>query len=233
MSEHIIYGAIDTLDLDEGERLAGALARAGCGVKLGSAFLSAHGPAAVRKLCPDDVPLFLDMKYHDIPNTVAQAVRAACRSMRPRVMTVHAAGGGAMLEAAASAAAESPGDAMILAVTVLTSLDAGDLLQIGVVGEVGPQVRRLADLALASGCGGIVCAPHEVAELRSAAPKARLVVPGIRLSDSPADDQKRVMTPARAIAAGADDLVIGRPITQAADPEATARAILAEVGAAA
>lgn len=228
MSEHIVYGAIDSLELDEAERLAAALGRAGCGIKLGSAFFAAHGPEAVRRLCPADVPLFLDLKFHDIPNTVAQAVRAACRAMTPRVLTVHAAGGRAMLTAAAGAARET-GDTVVLAVTVLTSLDADDLAQIGVPDAVAAQVRRLADLAVAAGCGGLVCAPHEVAALRAAAPAARLVVPGIRLSDSPADDQKRVMRPAQAIAAGADDLVVGRPITGAADPEAAARAILAEV----
>lgn len=233
MSEHIIYGAVDSLDLAEASQLAAALARAGCGVKLGAAFFAAHGPDGVRRVCPAGAPLFLDLKFHDIPNTVEQAVRAACRAVAPRALTVHAAGGRAMLQAAAAAAAESEARPTVLAVTVLTSLDESDLAQTGIAGAVAPQVRRLAELAVAAGCGGIVCATPEVADLRGRlGAGVRLVVPGIRPAGSDHGDQKRVMTPAQAIAAGADDLVVGRPITGAADPEAAARAVLAEARAA-
>jgi len=230
LREPIVYGAVDTLDLAAAERLAAALASAGCGVKLGAAFFAAHGPDGVRRVCPAQVPLFLDLKFHDIPNTVAQAVRAACAAVRPRTLTVHAAGGEAMLAAAATAAAEAATPATVLAVTVLTSLDGDDLARAGVPDGVPAQVRRLARLAVGAGCGGLVCAPSEVADLRAQmGPDIRLVVPGIRPAGSAADDQKRVMTPARAIAAGADDLVVGRPISGAADPRAAAAEILAEV----
>lgn len=233
MTQHIVYGAVDALDLEEAGRLSAALARAGCGVKLGAAFFAAHGPDGVRRVCPAGTPLFLDLKFHDIPNTVEQAVRAACRAVAPRALTVHAAGGRAMLQAAATAAAESEARPTVLAVTVLTSLDGQDLADIGVRDAVAAQVRRLAELAVGAGCGGIVCAPTEVADLRAAlGAGVRLVVPGIRPAGSAQGDQKRVMTPAQAIAAGADDLVVGRPITGAADPEAAARAVLAEVGGA-
>lgn len=229
MHEPIVYGAIDTLDLAVAERLAGALTSAGCGVKLGSAFFAAHGPDGVRRVCPAQVPLFLDLKFHDIPNTVAQAVRAACAAVRPRALTVHAAGGEAMLAAAAAAAREAAAPPVVLAVTVLTSLDGEDLARAGVADGVPAQVRRLARLAVGAGCGGLVCAPSEVADLRSMiGGDIRLVVPGIRPAGSAADDQKRVMTAAQAIAAGADDLVVGRPITEAADPRAAAASILAE-----
>jgi orotidine-5'-phosphate decarboxylase len=175
-----------------------------------------------------NLPLFLDLKLHDIPNTVAKAV-AALAPLRPAVLTVHAAGGSSMLEAAKAAAHP---DTRIVAVTVLTSLDAEDLAAAGVGGSSGQQVSRLAALARQSGMDGIVCSGSEVAAARQAWPEAFLVVPGIRPAGGDPADQKRVVTPAQAVADGASILVIGRPITGAADPRRAAQDIAAELGGA-
>ena len=229
-----VFCAIDTPDVDLAGRLARAAAGAGMGIKLGKEFFAAHGPEGVRRVLPAATPLFLDLKFHDIPNTVAGAVRAAAASVRPFLLTVHAAGGVAMLRAAADAAARSPSRPLIAAVTVLTSLDAEDLKATGIAGPLTEQVRRLAALAVASGCGALVSAAAEIVTLRETfGPQVKLVVPGIRPAGSIADDQKRVMTPAEALRLGADYLVIGRPITGAADPAAAAQAIAVELAAAA
>ena len=230
-----VFCAIDTIDLQQAGTLARAAAATGLGIKLGKEFFTAHGPQGVLQVLPAGVPLFLDLKFHDIPNTVAGAVRAAARIIRPRFLTVHATGGAAMLEAAAAAAAEfGAGRPRILAVTVLTSLDDTDLAAIGVAPPVAAQVKRLAALAKAHGADGAICAAPEIAGLRAlCGPDFQLVVPGIRPAGSAAGDQKRVMTPAEALRLGADWLVIGRPITGAADPGVAARAIAAEVKAAA
>jgi orotidine-5'-phosphate decarboxylase len=230
-----IFCALDTTDLEAARQLAKAAAAAGCGIKIGKEFFAAHGPAGVRQVRPDGVALFLDLKFHDIPNTVAGAVRAAAAAMRPTFMNVHASGGGAMLQAAAEAAASVGGDRpRILGVTVLTSLDRDDLTSIGVTVSIAEQVRRLAKLARDNGADGAVCAASEIADLRATCGSDfTLVVPGIRPAGSAAGDQKRVMTPVEALQLGADWLVIGRPITAAADPTAAARAIVAEIKAAA
>jgi orotidine-5'-phosphate decarboxylase len=202
-----------------------------CGmIKLGLEFFAANGPAGVRGL--GGIPVFLDLKLHDIPNTVAGAVRAVL-PLRPRLLTLHAAGGAAMLRAARDAA-EAAGAARpkLLAVTVLTSLDAPALRASGVVDPPAVQVLRLARLALEAGADGLVCAPTEVALLRAElGPSPLLVVPGIRPAGGAADDQARTLTPGAAAAAGADWLVVGRPITQAPDPHAAAVAIATEIGA--
>jgi orotidine-5'-phosphate decarboxylase len=200
-------------------------------VKLGLEFFLANGAAGVAAV--GDAPVFLDLKLHDIPNTVAGAVRAVS-CLRPRMLTLHAAGGAAMVSAA-RAAADAAGEArpLLLAVTVLTSLDAAALSDIGVAGGPRQQVLRLARLALAAGADGLVCSALEVSLLRDALGEAPvLVVPGIRPVGAAADDQARTMTPRAAAAAGADWLVVGRPITRAADPGAAAAAIAAEIGAA-
>lgn len=221
-----VFVAVDTVDLDQARRVITAAADAGMGVKLGLEIFNAHGPAALRPLVPADVTLFLDLKCHDIPNTVAGAVRGAVGSMRPDFLTIHAQGGRAMIEAAAGAA----GATRILAVTVLTSLDQADLAAAGVAGTVEDQVLRLAALARGAGAHGLVCAATEIAPLKAGlGPDTLLVVPGIRPAGSAAGDQKRMMTPRDALAAGADWLVIGRPITAAPDPAAAARAIAAEI----
>ncbi len=226
-----MFVALDMVDPAAAEAMAAQVRPHVAGVKLGLEFFAANGPAGVRRVAGAGLPLFLDLKLHDIPNTVAGAVRAVV-PLEPSLLTVHAGGGPAMLRAARNAAADAGTlRPKIVAVTVLTSLDDADL---GAVGQTGPatdQVRRLAALAQESGLDGVVCAPQEVAILRGdCGPDFLLVVPGIRPGGSAAADQKRVMTPTEAIAAGADILVVGRPITAAADPAAAARDIAGEIG---
>lgn len=224
-----VFCAIDRADLDEAAQLARKIESGIDGLKLGLEFFVANGPDGVRRLRRCGRPLFLDLKLHDIPNTVAAAVRSAGR-LKVRYMTVHASGGRAMLEAAVKAAQDCPNPPRLLAVTVLTSLDDNDLAATGVISAVGGQVHRLADLAVGAGLDGLVCSPHEVALLREhLGTETTLVVPGIRPASSTADDQKRTMTPAEAQAAGADVLVVGRPITEAPKPKAAAKAIRAEL----
>jgi orotidine-5'-phosphate decarboxylase len=191
------------------------------GIKLGLEFFMANGHAGVREMASVGLPLFLDLKFHDIPNTVAKAVQAI-RGLDPHILTVHAAGGRAMMEAAKAAA---PAGTKVVAVTVLTSLDGADLRAIGVEGDPQAQVTRLAALAREAGVDGIVCSGAEVAAARRAWPGGFFVVPGLRLPDGEAGDQKRMVTPAEAKRAGASVLVIGRPITGADDPDQAARAI--------
>jgi orotidine-5'-phosphate decarboxylase len=227
-----IVAALDTADPARAEALAGALAPPRCGVlKVGLELFGAAGPEAVRRVgaC---APVFLDLKLHDIPNTVAGAVRALL-PLRPAMLTVHAAGGAAMVEAAREAAesrdAERP---LLLAVTVLTSLDARALAETGVDAAPEEQVLRLARLALENGADGLVCSPREVAAIRAAfGPSPLLVVPGVRPAGSAAGDQARTATPAEAVAAGADWIVLGRPLTGAPDPAGAAAAVAEELAA--
>ncbi|MEQ8355672.1 MAG: orotidine-5'-phosphate decarboxylase [Kiloniellaceae bacterium] len=228
-----IFVGLDTPDVDKAARLASSLVGTVGGVKIGKELFTAQGPDGVRKAA-GGAPLFLDLKFHDIPNTVAGAVRAAVR-LSPRILNVHTSGGRAMMSAAAEAAREAAETLNIerprvIGVTVLTSLDASDLEEVGQKGPVEDQVERLARLAQASGLDGVVCSPKEISRLRAACgPNFLLVVPGIRPVWSGAGDQKRVMTPEEAIAAGADHIVIGRPITSAEDPLAAARRIVADL----
>ena len=216
-----LYVAIDTVDLARAQELANAVRGHVGGLKLGLEFFSAHGPAGVAMMAQLGLPIFLDLKLHDIPNTVAKAVEAL-RPLQPAVLTVHAAGGRAMLAAAKAAA---PAETKVVAVTVLTSLDEADLGEAGVTGSPADQVKRLAALARSAGVDGIVCSGAEVAAARAAWPDGYFVVPGIRPEGGEAGDQKRVMTPIAALDAGASMLVVGRPITGAADPADAARAI--------
>jgi orotidine-5'-phosphate decarboxylase len=199
-----------------------------CGlVKLGLEFFMANGPAGLS--VAGGAPVFLDLKLHDIPNTVAGAVRSLA-PLGVEMLTIHASGGAAMVAAAAEAAALAPKRPKILAVTVLTSLDASALFETGVSGGTTQQVLRLARLALANGADGLVCSAHEISQLRDAfGEKPILVVPGIRPAGSALGDQARVMTPEQAVTAGADYIVVGRPITTAADPGAAAAAIAAGI----
>jgi orotidine-5'-phosphate decarboxylase len=226
-----ILCAIDTPDPGAARALATALGRVVGGIKLGLEFFVANGPAAVREVA-GGAPLFLDLKLHDIPNTVGGAVRSAA-SLGPALLTIHGAGGAAMMRAAVTArdAAAAPGHPMkLLGVTVLTSLDDDDLVATGQRGPAAAQALRLALLARDSGLDGVVCSPHELVALRTACgPGFLLVVPGIRPAGAVVGDQKRVMGPREALAAGADYLVVGRPITGAPDPAAAARAILQEL----
>jgi len=223
-----VFVAIDTPDLDRALALADVVRPHVGGFKLGLEFFAANGPAGFRAVAERGVPIFLDLKLHDIPNTVGKAV-AALAPLRPAVLTVHAAGGEAMLAAAKQAAPEG---CKVVAVTVLTSLDRSDLAAAGVTGSPADQVARLADLSRRAGCDGIVCSGEEVADAAQHWPTGYFVVPGIRPAGSDAGDQKRVLTPAEALARGASMLVIGRPITAAADPAGAARAIAASLDAA-
>ncbi|PWC56219.1 orotidine-5'-phosphate decarboxylase [Azospirillum sp. TSO22-1] len=226
-----IFCAVDTTELDAAQALCRQLAGLVGGVKLGLEFFVAHGPAGVRAVIGEDgPPLFLDLKLHDIPNTVAGGVRAAL-PLKPAFMTIHTSGGPAMMRAAVEAAAQAGVQRpKILGVTVLTSMDDGDLESVGQRTPVAEQVVRLATVAKASGLDGVICSPNEVAAIRRACgPDFVLMVPGIRPAWAAKGDQKRVMTPAEALAAGADHLVIGRPITGEADPAAAARRIVEEI----
>jgi orotidine-5'-phosphate decarboxylase len=216
-----VFVAIDTPDPGRALTLAKSVSSCAGGLKLGLEFFCANGPSGVRDIAALGLPLFLDLKLHDIPNTVARAVETL-RPLEPAVLTVHCAGGRAMLEAAKAAA---PANTKVVGVTVLTSLDSGDLGLIGVGGDASEQVERLAGLARRSGLDGIVCSGSEVKAASSAWPDGFFVVPGVRPQGSGASDQKRTVTPREAIDAGASILVIGRPITQAEDPEAALRAI--------
>ena len=196
--------------------------------KVGMELYYAAGNSIVQKLRDRGFDIFLDLKLHDIPTTVAGAVRSATEA-GATLLTVHASGGRAMMTAAAEAAS-APGSPRLLAVTVLTSMDASELAGIGITASPADQVLRLAKLAQASGIDGMVCSPEEVAVLRKqTGPDTLLVIPGIRPTGTAVEDQKRIATPAQAIAAGASMLVVGRPITRAADPAAAAQAILEEI----
>ncbi len=228
-----VFVALDTPDAGRTLSLAGSLAGVVGGVKLGKAFFTANGPEGVKRIAAAGLPVFLDLKFHDIPDTVADAVRAAL-PLAPVMLTVHASGGAAMMAAAAEAAGEAGADRpLVLGVTVLTSLGADDLAASGLAGPVPDQVMRLARLAQTSGLDGVVCSAGEVAALRAECGAGfTLVVPGIRPAGAAAGDQKRTATPAEAVSAGADYLVIGRPITGADDPAQAARAIAGEMEAA-
>ena len=228
-----IFAALDTTDLARAQGLARSLSGLVGGLKVGKEFFTAHGPEGVRAAVVGE-PLFLDLKFHDIPNTVAGAIRAAIH-LRPKIVNVHASGGPAMLQAAAEAAREAAEDAeverpLVIGVTVLTSLDDSDLEAVGQRGPAAEQVVRLARLTQDCGLDGVVCSPKEIAVLREACgPGFKLVVPGIRPAWAASGDQKRITTPADAVRAGADYLVIGRPITAAEDPAAAARRIAGEL----
>jgi orotidine-5'-phosphate decarboxylase len=196
--------------------------------KVGMELYYAAGNSIVKKLRDRGFNIFLDLKLHDIPNTVAGAVRSTTEA-GASLLTIHAVGGRAMMTAAAEAAS-APGSPRLLAVTVLTSMDASELAGIGITASPADQVLRLAKLAQASGIDGMVCSPEEVAMLRKqTGPDTLLVTPGIRPAGTEVGDQKRIATPAQAIAHGASMLVVGRPITRAADPAAAAKAILEEI----
>lgn len=220
-----IYCAIDTTDLKAAAALARQLLGRVGGIKIGKEFFTAHGPDGVRAVRPEGMPLFLDLKFHDIPNTVAGAVRAAC-ALCPTMLNVHASGGLAMMTAAREAASQADNRPWVLGVTVLTSLDENDLASIGVTGSTEDQVLRLAALAQRAGLDGVVCSAREITALRAeCGADFKLVVPGIRPAGSAIGDQKRTMTPVEALQRGADVLVIGRPISGAEEPARAAQEI--------
>lgn len=224
--------ALDVPTASQALELAGQLRGICRWVKVGLELYLAAGNGIVETLTDQGFSVFLDLKFHDIPNTVAGAVRSAA-SLGASLLTVHAAGGPAMLAAAAEAAAGVADPPRLLAVTVLTSMDTAQLEAIGVGASSSEQVLRLAQLARNCGIDGLVCSAEEVGLLRQQlGPDAMLVTPGIRPAGAEINDQKRVATPAAAIRAGASALVLGRPITQAADPAKAAAAILSEIAAA-
>lgn len=216
-----IYVALDTPDLDKAKTIATRVRNHVGGIKLGLEFFMANGRHGVHEMAEIGLPIFLDLKFHDIPNTVAKAIQAL-RPLDPAILTVHAAGGRAMLEDAKAAA---PTGTKVVAVTMLTSLDPSDLSSIGLKPDPHEQVLRLTELARESGVDGIVCSGAEVAAAKAVWPQGFFVVPGVRPADGHHGDQKRVVTPRGALDAGASILVVGRPITQAEDPDQAARAI--------
>ncbi|MFM2100080.1 MAG: hypothetical protein RLZZ366_1619 [Pseudomonadota bacterium] len=216
-----IYVAIDTPDLEQAKAIAKSVKGHVGGIKLGLEFFSANGRAGIREMATLGIPIFLDLKLHDIPNTVAKAVQAL-RPLKPAILTVHAAGGRAMMEDAKAAAPEGT---KVVAVTVLTSLDSSDLTSIGVDADTHAQVERLTLLAKEAGLDGVVCSGNEVKAAKKLWPKGFFVVPGVRPANGAVGDQKRVVTPRAALDSGASILVIGRPITQAKNTLEAARAI--------
>lgn len=218
-----IFVAIDTPDVHRAAALARDVLGVAGGVKLGLEFFCANGHEGVLRIAEHELPIFLDLKLHDIPNTVGKAVEALS-PLEPAILTVHAAGGKAMMGAAK---AEAPPGTKVVAVTVLTSLDQSDLAATGIASSPDDQVRRLTELAQDAGIDGIVCSGAEVATARKAWPSGFFVVPGVRPAGADLADQKRVVTPQRALDDGASVLVIGRPITGAADPARAIRDIAA------
>lgn len=218
-----IFVALDTPDLERAKAIAARVRHHVGGIKLGLEFFAANGRHGVREMGELGLPIFLDLKLHDIPNTVAKAIQAL-RGLEPAILTVHASGGQAMLEDAKAAA---PNGTKVVAVTMLTSLDDRDLAATGVSGSAHDQVVRLTELAMKSGVDGIVCSGEEVKAAHQLWPKGFFVVPGVRPANGVVGDQKRVVTPRQALDHGASILVVGRPITQAEDPDGAARAISA------
>jgi len=224
--------ALDVATAAEARRIISALGDSVSTFKVGKQLFTAEGPTLVREIVAGGHKVFLDLKFHDIPNTVSAAV-AAAGALGASMLTVHASGGSAMMKAATEAAARCAKPPLILAITVLTSFLDSDLEEIGVAGRAVDQVLRLASLARSAGCNGIVSAVSEVAALRRELGEGfAIVTPGVRPTGAAKDDQARVATPHQALAAGASLIVVGRPITAAADPAAAARAILEEMSAA-
>jgi len=220
-----IFVAIDTSDVHRAAALARDMRGLVGGVKLGLEFFCANGEEGVLRIAEGELPIFLDLKLHDIPNTVGKAVEAIAH-LEPAILTVHAAGGRAMMAAAKAAA---PAGTKVVGVTVLTSLDEGDLSAMGIAGSPADQVARLTDLAREAGIDGIVCSGEEVQAARAAWPEGFFVVPGVRPAGADVADQKRVVTPRQAIDDGASVLVIGRPITAANNPAQAIREIAASL----
>lgn len=221
--------ALDVSSAAAAQKIVAAVGISALTFKVGMQLYTAEGPSVVRDLVASGRRVFLDLKYHDIPNTVGAAVREAA-GLGVSMLTIHAAGGSKMIRAAVEAARTVNPALMVLGVTMLTSLDDQDLEKIGMRGHVVDQVLRLAGLALTSGCHGVVASAREAAELRSELGKHFLIVtPGVRPAGRDHGDQSRVVTPTQAISAGATYIVVGRPITDAPDPGAEARSILEQM----
>ncbi len=213
-----IIVSLDFANAESAFKLIDKLDAKKCRLKVGKELFTSVGPQFVEKLVMRGFDVFLDLKYHDIPNTVARACSAAAE-LGVWMLNVHASGGREMLTRARQAIDDSSNKPLLIAVTVLTSLSSEDLLEIGLKQSVDEQVRRLASLSQSTGLDGIVCSAQEAASMReNLGSNFKLITPGIRLANDSRDDQKRIMTPAKAISAGSDYLVVGRPITQAHDP---------------
>ena len=213
--------ALDYDNQDSALTLADRLDPTLCRLKVGKELFTAAGPSVVKKLTDRGFDIFLDLKFHDIPNTVAKAIGTAA-DLGVWMTNVHASGGSRMMSAAKQALDGKGSDMLLIGVTVLTSMDVSDLEEVGVQGNASAQVLRLAELAKNSGLDGVVCSAQEAKLLKESLGQGfKLVTPGIRLADSVADDQRRIVTPADALALGSDYLVIGRPITKSTDPLAT------------
>lgn len=229
-----ILCALDTIDVQEAGTLAKSLGPHVGGFKLGLEFFGANGPDGFKEVALQNSNIFLDLKLHDIPNTVAKTVHALM-PLRPNIMTIHTAGGPGMMKAAAIAATEAANKVgcdrpLIVGVTILTSLDDQDLSAVGYQNNLANQVVQMAKLAKECGLDGVVCSPHEISLIKHACGNEfKLIVPGIRPAGSASGDQKRVMTPKEATRLGADYLVIGRPIIRADDPVAAAKNIVLEI----
>ena len=222
-----IYVALDTPDVKTARDLAEAVRPHAGGLKVGLEFVSANGPEGIRAIVALGLPVFLDVKLHDIPTTVAGAVRALA-GLGVSIINIHASGGTAMMKAAKEAAG---GKAKIIAVTILTSLDDEDMQAVGFAGDAAAQAVRLARLAKSAGLDGVVCSAHDLKAVRAACgPDFLTVVPGSRPAGSALNDQKRFTTPAEARDAGADILIVGRPVTHAADPREACRQVAASLG---
>ena len=221
-----IFVALDTMDLGCAQKMISNLSGHIGGVKIGKEFFTANGPQGVRTVVGEKQPLFLDLKFHDIPNTVIGALRSAM-ALRPIIVNVHASGGAAMLRAAAKTVSEAGSSRpLLIAVTVLTSLEDKDMADIGFRSSVADQAIRLAQLAQDCGLDGVVCSPHELSVIREVCgANFKLVVPGIRPNWAVKGDQKRITTPRQAVDLGADYLVIGRPITEDENPVLAAKRI--------
>jgi orotidine-5'-phosphate decarboxylase len=221
--------ALDVSSATQARQIVQSIGESASTYKIGKQLFTAEGPQIVRDLVSSGRKVFLDLKYHDIPNTVAAAVTEASK-LGVSMLTVHASGGSKMLKAAVEAAAQSASKPMVLAVTVLTSLSDADLSEIGFSGNVITQVITLGSLARNAGCGGLVASAREAAELRRELGEGfAIVTPGVRPAGTEAGDQARVLTPGEAIAAGANYLVVGRPILEAADPAKAAEALVREI----
>lgn len=230
MTKSLIYCAIDTTDMDQAIKTCSLISASGIGIKLGLEFFNLYGVNGVHEIGRQfpETPIFLDLKYHDIPNTVAGAVRAVTSVIKPAYLNVHAAGGLDMMKAAKAAC---PAETKLLAVTMLTSLDEQAITQVGYKAGIQNRVVQMAKLTQEAGLDGVVCSSHEIELLRSECGEdLALMVPGIRPAGSDVGDQKRVMTPANAVRAGATHLVIGRPITKAEDPASAVAEILNSIG---
>lgn len=229
-----IIAALDVSAVEEALKLAEEIRPAVGAFKIGSELFTTGGPEVIRRVRSSGASVFLDLKFHDIPNTVAKAVAAATR-LDVQMLTIHTSGGSEMMRAAQESARQTAKECgrevpLVLGVTVLTSMDSRTLAEIGSDENVGQQVDRLAGLAVKAGLGGLVCSPLEIAALRQILPQdVQLVTPGIRTGAERADDQKRTLTPREALAAGANWLVIGRPIYAAKNPRAAAEEIAASL----